>query len=82
VGIHVLDSAAIAALGEVGDLRCVDQILRFAQSDDWLTRQRLAESLGHLNCEKSLSALNYLVKDAHPQVAAAARYAIERLVAS
>ncbi|PZO36955.1 MAG: phycocyanin alpha phycocyanobilin lyase [Pseudanabaena frigida] len=77
----MLHQAAIAALGEVGDLRCVDRILRFAQSDDWLTRQRLAEALGHLNCDKSLSALNYLVKDSHPQVASAARYAIERLEA-
>jgi HEAT repeat protein len=75
----MLHQAAIAALGEIGDLRCVDKILKFAQSEDWLTRQRLAESLGHLKCDKSLSALNYLIKDAHPQVAAAARYAIERL---
>ena len=75
----MLHQAAIAALGEVGDLRCVDQILRFAQSEDWLTRQRLAEALGHLRCDKSLSALNYLVKDAHPQVSAAAQYSIEQL---
>ncbi|GBO53201.1 phycocyanin alpha phycocyanobilin lyase related protein NblB [Pseudanabaena sp. lw0831] len=74
----MLHQAAIAALGEVGDLRCVDRILRFAQSDDWLTRQRLAEALGHLRCDKSLSALNYLVKDAHPQVSAAAQYAIDQ----
>jgi HEAT repeat protein len=78
----MLHQAAIAALGEVGDLRCVDQILRFAQSEDWLTRQRLAEALGHLRCDKSLSALNYLVKDAHPQVSSAAQYAIDQLASS
>lgn len=78
----MLHQAAIAALGEVGDLRCIDKILRFAQSDDWLTRQRLAEALGHLKCDKSLSALNYLVKDPHPQVVTAARYAIEKFEAN
>ena len=77
----MLHQAAIAALGEVGDLRCVDKILRFVQSEDWLTRQRLAEALGNLNCEKTLSALNYLVKDVHPQVASAAKYSLDRLVA-
>jgi HEAT repeat protein len=55
----------------------VDRILRFVQSDDWLTRQRLAEALGNLKSEKSLSALNYLSKDAHPQVAVAAEYALK-----
>jgi HEAT repeat protein len=73
----MLHQAAIAALGEVGDQRCLDRILRFVQSDDWLTRQRLAEALGNLKCDKSLSALNYLAKDGHPQVAAAARHALQ-----
>jgi len=42
----VLQQAAIAALGEIKDIESIDHILRFAQSDDWLVRQRLAESLG------------------------------------
>jgi HEAT repeat protein len=75
----MLHQAAIAALGEVGDNRCVEKILKFAQSQDWLTRQRLAEALGNLKCDKSLSALNYLAKDAHPQVVAAAKYSLDRL---
>jgi len=41
----VLQQAAIAALGEIKDIESIDHILRFAQSDDWLVRQRLAESL-------------------------------------
>jgi HEAT repeat protein len=72
----VLHQAAIAALGELGDIRCVDAIARFVQSEDWLTRQRLAEALGHLPCAKSQSALRYLAKDPHPQVALAANYAL------
>ncbi len=76
----MLHQAAIAALGEIGDLRACAHILKFAQSDDWLTRQRLAEALGNLPTAKSLSAVNYLAKDSHPQVAAAAEFARDRLL--
>jgi HEAT repeat protein len=57
----------------------VDRILRFIESEDWLVRQRLAEALGNLPTEKSLSALKFLEKDSHPQVAAAASLSLERL---
>lgn len=76
----VLQQAAIAALGEIGDLEAIDHILQFAQSEDWLTRQRLAEALGHLPSEKSFSALRFLAKDGHPQVAQAAAISLKRLV--
>jgi HEAT repeat protein len=75
----IVQQAAIAALGEVGALEAVDKMLTFVQSDDWLVRQRLAESLGKLPCDKSRSALKYLEKDSHPQVADAARYALQQL---
>jgi len=78
----VLQQAAIAALGEIEAVEAVDHILRFAQSEDWLVRQRLAESLGHLPSRKSRSALQYLQKDSHPQVAEAARISLERLAQS
>jgi len=55
----VLQQAAIAALGEIKDIESIDHILRFAQSDDWLVRQRLAESLGCLPSPKSIF-LKYL----------------------
>jgi HEAT repeat protein len=57
----------------------VDRIVQFIQSEDWLVRQRLAEALGNLPTEKSLSALKFLEKDSHPQVAAAASLSLERL---
>jgi len=57
----VLQQAAIAALGEIKDIESIDHILRFAQSDDWLVRQRLAESLGCLPSPKSISALKWKV---------------------
>lgn len=75
----ILQQAAIAAFGEIGDLSAVDEILAFAQSDDWLVRQRLAEALGNLPSEKGTSALRYLVKDGHPQVSEAAQISLDRL---
>ena len=78
----ILQQAAIAALGEIGDMSAIDDILAFAQAEDWLVRQRLAEALGNLPSPKSLSALRYLVKDEHSQVAAAARISLECLDAA
>jgi HEAT repeat protein len=75
----VLQQAAIAALGEIGAINSVDKILTFAQAEDWLVRQRLAEALGKLDTPKSRSALNYLAKDAHAQVSQAARLSLEAL---
>jgi HEAT repeat protein len=76
---EVIQQAAISALGEIRAVESVDSILRFAQSEDWLVRQRLAEALTNLPTPKSLSALKYLEKDAHPNVAEAARIGIKRL---
>ena len=64
---------------EIGAIEAVDRILDFITSDDWLVRQRLAEALGNLDSEKSRSALRYLTKDPHPNVAEAARVTIDRL---
>ncbi|MEN9224188.1 MAG: HEAT repeat domain-containing protein [Thermostichus sp. HHBFW_bins_43] len=75
----LLQQAAIAALGEVGDLRALDRILAFAQSEDWLVRQRLAQALGNLPAPKSVAALNYLSRDPHDSVAAAALDSLRRL---
>ncbi len=75
----LIQQAAIAALGEIKDLSAVTDILRFAGSEDWLVRQRLAEALGHLPCSKSQSALRYLAKDPHPNVAQAAALALDNL---
>ncbi|HIK46936.1 MAG TPA: HEAT repeat domain-containing protein [Leptolyngbyaceae cyanobacterium M65_K2018_010] len=75
----VMQQAAIAAIGEIGDLTALEDILKFAQSPDWLVRQRLAEALGHLPSPKAISALRYLEKDAHFQVAEAARISLDRL---
>jgi HEAT repeat protein len=75
----VIQQAAIAAIGEIGAVEAVTEILEFAQSEDWLVRQRLAEALGNLPSPKTEPALRFLEKDAHPQVAEAARIALQRL---
>ncbi|MBE9181254.1 HEAT repeat domain-containing protein [Oculatella sp. LEGE 06141] len=75
----VLHQAAIAAIGEIKAVDSVGHILRFAQSPDWLVRQRLAEALGNLPSDKSISALRYLEKDSHSHVSAAATISLKRL---
>lgn len=75
----VMQQAAIAAIGEIGDISALEEILKFAQSDDWLVRQRLAEALGNLPTTKSESALRFLSKDPHPHVSKAAQLSLERL---
>ncbi|ERN42787.1 HEAT domain containing protein [Rubidibacter lacunae KORDI 51-2] len=75
----VIQHAAIAALGEIGAVEAVEDILRFARSDDWLVRQRLTEALGNLPTEKTVSALKFLAKDEHPQVAQSAAISLRRL---
>jgi HEAT repeat protein len=75
----VLQQAAISALGEVKAEDCIEEILVFAQSQDWLIRQRLAESLGNFNTEKSISALKFLLKDPNPQVSEASAHSLEKV---
>lgn len=75
----VLQQAAIAALGEIKAIDTQEKILEFAQSEDWLIRQRLAEALGNFKTDKSISALNFLAKDIHPQVSQAAKMSLSRL---
>ncbi|MDJ0657863.1 MAG: HEAT repeat domain-containing protein [Crocosphaera sp.] len=75
----VMQQAAIAALGEIRAFDAIDDILRFADAEDWLVRQRLAQALGNFNTDKSLSALNFLAKDPQPQVREAALFSLNLL---
>ena len=75
----ILQQAAIAALGEIKATDAVGKILTFAGSEDWLIRQRIAEALGNLESDKSISALKFLAKDLHPQVKEAAEISLRRL---
>ena len=75
----LLQEAAVMAIGEIGAVDQVEQILTFVSSDDWMMRKRVAEALGNLPSEQSHSALNYLSQDANPQVADAATLALKQL---
>ncbi|MBD2577968.1 HEAT repeat domain-containing protein [Oscillatoria sp. FACHB-1406] len=75
----LLQQAAISAIGEIGAIDAVEAILRFAASEDWLIRQRLAEALGNLPTPKSRSALIFLTKDTNAGVRAAATHSLKRL---
>jgi HEAT repeat protein len=75
----VLQQAAISALGEIKAEDCLDKILNFVQSEDWLVRQRVAESLGNFNHPQSISALQFLAKDSHPQVKEAAQFSLQKV---
>lgn len=76
-----LQQAAISALGEVKAEDCIEEILVFVQSEDWLIRQRVAESLGNFpGNQKAISALNFLAKDSHPQVCQAANYSLQKIL--
>ena len=77
-----MQQAAISALGEIKASGAVDKLLNFADSEDWLIRQRLAEALGNLPSDKSISALKFLAKDSHPQVKSAAEISLARLESS
>ena len=75
----VMHQAAIAAIGEIKAVDAIDDILRFANSEDWLVRQRLAQALGNFNTEKSIAALKFLSKDSQPQVREAALFSLNLL---
>lgn len=75
----VLQQAAISALGEIKAEDCLDKILNFVQSEDWLVRQRVAESLGNFNHPQGISALQFLAKDSHPQVKEAAQFSLQKV---
>lgn len=77
----LLQEAAVMALGEIGAVEQVHQILAFVSSSDWMMRKRVADALGNLPCPQSQAALRYLSTDVNPQVAEAAAVALERLQA-
>eukprot|EP00276_Gloeochaete_wittrockiana_P006218 CAMPEP_0184657950 /NCGR_PEP_ID=MMETSP0308-20130426/22982_1 /TAXON_ID=38269 /ORGANISM="Gloeochaete witrockiana, Strain SAG 46.84" /LENGTH=271 /DNA_ID=CAMNT_0027096469 /DNA_START=322 /DNA_END=1137 /DNA_ORIENTATION=+ len=59
----LLIQALIGVLGEMKDVRAVEPILRFVGNGDFMVRAKVAEALGNLPSERSVSALEYLEKD-------------------
>lgn len=75
----LLQEAAVCALGEIGAIDTLAQLLPFAQAQDWMLRKRLAEALGNLPDPRSLAALKTLAADTNTQVAEAAQRSQQRL---
>ena len=74
-----LQLASLTALGEIQALDAIEPMLRFAGEEDWLLRHRLAQALGNLKCNQSISALKFLAKDVEPQVRQAAMISLQHL---
>jgi len=78
----LMQQALISALGEVGALEAVDEIVRFVGSADDVTRLLVAEALAGLPSKQSLSALKFLEKDPSPLVQGSAVPALAKVEAA
>jgi len=76
-----VQQAAIAALVKLKMLNLSIILRFFAQSDDWLIRQRLAEALGNLLPQKHF-CLKIPGKDSHHHVASAANFSSDWLAST
>jgi HEAT repeat protein len=72
----LIRTAAIGALGDLGDASIVPLLLPLAEDEDWQVRYRLALTLGQLPAPEGLAALERLSQDEAEQVAATAREAL------
>jgi len=81
-GLDDIKIGCIGALGELGDVRCVDKLVEFASSRNFIVRQTLSEALGNLPTDKSRETLEMLAKDSHQNVSMGAQMALERMAKS
>ncbi|MFN5516168.1 MAG: HEAT repeat domain-containing protein, partial [Cyanobacteriota bacterium] len=65
----LIRSAAIGALGDLGDASIVPLLLPLVEDEDWQVRYRLALTLGQLPTPEGLTALSVLSRDDAEQVA-------------
>mmetsp|Transcript_25911 Transcript_25911/g.102168 ORF Transcript_25911/g.102168 Transcript_25911/m.102168 type:complete len:324 (-) Transcript_25911:1092-2063(-) len=63
----------------LGDERCLEHITGFAESDNFILRQILAESLANFTAPKALATLRILKQDPHPNVSKAAGYSLDHI---
>ena len=69
----MLQTAAIGALGELGDTRAVPLLTPFADNEDWQVRYRLVQALGRLGGTEAQSTIEKLTQDEMEQVATEAK---------
>lgn len=76
-GEPLVQTVAISGFGELGDRRAIPLLLPFASNSDWQIRHRLAQALGLLGGEDTISTLTELAEDDAELVAMAARSSLE-----
>ncbi len=69
----LLQTVAIGAMGELGDPRAVEELIPFADNDDWQVRYRLVQALAKLGGDLAYSTLEKLTQDSSEQVASEAK---------
>lgn len=73
---ELVKTAAIGALGELGDERAVAVLLPYATDRDWQIRHRVAQALSHFNTAEARSALERLSQDEVVPVAQEAKQSL------
>jgi HEAT repeat protein len=68
-----LQTAAIGAMGELGDKRAIPLLLPFADDRDWQIRYRLAQALGNLGGAEADTIVQKLTEDETEQVSQEAK---------
>lgn len=74
-----IQGLAIKVLGELGDVRAVDPLIRTLQDKNCMTRYWVAKSLGQLRDERAVQPLINALQDSEPEVQRMARWALEQL---
>ncbi|MBU6230699.1 MAG: HEAT repeat domain-containing protein [Cyanobacteria bacterium REEB459] len=72
-------TAAIGALGELGDRRAIPSLLGYTEHPDWQLRHRLTQALSRFSEPEARLALETLSQDSSPIVAEAARHHLKQL---
>lgn len=71
-------TAAIGALGELGDGRAIPNLLNYTQHPDWQIRHRLAQALSRFSEPEAKAALEVLSHDSSPIVVEAAEHYLQQ----
>lgn len=74
-----IQGLAVKVLGELGDVRAVDHLIRTLQNENCTTRYWAAKSLGQLRDERAVEPLIIALQDSEPEVQRMARWALKQL---
>lgn len=75
---ELISTAALGALGDLGDERGLPILLSYTDNSDWQVRHRLVQALSNFSQPAALDALKQLSQDESPIVAEAAVHYLKR----